>query len=112
MRVPEPPERSLVLTGSPTRAHPSAHAWHAARARGDDPCYHNVSPARVSGLRTMPASQEKGARCPGLEHDEAVLRRTSVLLLLALVPGLARAQSAAPDAGTAPVAPAGPAATA
>ena len=41
-----------------------------------------------------------------------MLRRTSVLLLLALVPGLARAQSAAPDAGTAPVAPAGPAATA
>jgi outer membrane protein len=49
----------------------------------------------------MPFSQEKRAPRPGLEHDEAVLRPAFVLLLLALVPGVVRAQSAAPDAGTA-----------
>src|SRR5262245_57865125 len=49
----------------------------------------------------MFSSQEKRAPRPGLEHDGAVLRPACLLFLLALVPGLARAQSAAPDAGTA-----------
>src|SRR5262249_39190364 len=71
-------------------------------ARGEDACYHNVSVRRVSGLRRMASSQEKGADLPGVEHDEAVLLRTSLILLLALFPALTRAQSLAPDAGTAP----------
>jgi len=50
----------------------------------------------------MPSSQEKGAVHPGLEHEGAVLRRTLLALLLALIPGVSRAQSRPPDAGTAP----------
>jgi outer membrane protein len=53
----------------------------------------------------MPASQEKGADLPGLEHDGAVLQRTLFILVLALFPALSRAQSLAPDAGTGPGAP-------
>src|SRR5262249_51871748 len=102
MRFPEPPDRALVLTGCPTRAHPSAHGWNAATARGEDACYHNVCVSRVSGLREMPSSQEKGAVRPGLEHEGTVLRRTSLVLLIALFPSLSRAQSPTPDAGTQP----------
>jgi outer membrane protein len=50
----------------------------------------------------MYSSQEKGADPPRLEHEGAVLQRTSLILLLALFPALTRAQSLAPDAGTAP----------
>src|SRR5262245_36958572 len=102
MRFPEPPERPLVLTSGPTSAHPSRHARHAGHARGGDACYHNVSVRRVSALRTMLSSQEKGADLPGLEHEGAVLRRTFLALLLALIPGTSTAQSPTPDAGTAP----------
>src|SRR5215469_11347615 len=98
MRFPEPPDRALVLTGCPGRAHLSAHGCNAAHARGEDACYHNVSAPRVSGLREMPSSQENGAVRPGLEHEGTVLRRTSLLLLLALFPSLSRAQSPTPDA--------------
>src|SRR5689334_13165221 len=106
MKFPEPRERPVVLTGRPAPAHPSRHAWHDIHARGEDACYHNVSVRRVSGLRRMPSSQEKGADLPGLEHDEPVLQRTPLLLVLALFPALSRAQSLAPDAGTGPAAPA------
>jgi outer membrane protein len=48
----------------------------------------------------MLSSQEKGAVRPGLEHEGTVLRRTFLVLLLALIPGVSRAQSPAPDAST------------
>src|SRR5262245_577886 len=106
MRVPEPPDRPPVLPGRPKAAHPSRHGWHAMPAREQDACYHNVSVRRVSALRTMPASQEKGAVRQGLEHEGAVLPRTFLALLLALIPGVSRAQSPTRDASTAPAAPA------
>src|SRR5262249_42459747 len=101
MRYPEPPERPLILTSGPPSSHRSRHARHARPARAEDACYHNVSARRVSALRTMPSSQEKGAVRPGLEHEGAVLRRTLLALLLALIPGVSRAQSPTPDGGTA-----------
>jgi outer membrane protein len=50
----------------------------------------------------MPSSQENGAVRPGLEHEGTVLRRTSLVLFIALFPSLSRAQSPTPDAGTRP----------